>query len=354
MAIIITKNGKDAQKIEKSGFEKEDMLQQYIHENPESIPLYDIKEDTRLLILAREFETASGPIDALGIDKDGDIYIVETKLYKNPDKRKVLAQQLDYGAALWKQTAAFDEFVQALEVHVRKNFKVGLRDKVGAFFSLPEEAVEDLLDKMRTHLTDGRFRFVVLMDTLDPRLKDLISFVNQNSQFDIFAVELEFYKHEAYEIVIPKLYGAEVKKDIGVRDSERRKWDEEGFLTDAQTRLDEAEYGTVKKLFDFSKEAADRITYGTGTVKASANVKFDKVSHRSLYTIWSDGTLSLNFGWLHEGDAGRYRDEFKKALERLPNISIPEHYQEVFPNIPLEKWAPVADEFIAIIRELIR
>jgi hypothetical protein len=28
-------------------------------------------------------------------------------------------------------------------------------------------------------------------------------------------VQIEFYKHEDYEIVIPKLYGAEVKKDVG-------------------------------------------------------------------------------------------------------------------------------------------
>ena len=65
----------------------EDNLQQYIYDNPESIPLYEIKEDIRLLILAREFATKSGPIDAIGTDKDGEIYLVETKFYKNPKNR---------------------------------------------------------------------------------------------------------------------------------------------------------------------------------------------------------------------------------------------------------------------------
>jgi hypothetical protein len=50
----------------------------------------------------RAFPTNSGPIDALGINKDGEIYIIETKLYKNPDKRLVVAQVLDYGASLWQ------------------------------------------------------------------------------------------------------------------------------------------------------------------------------------------------------------------------------------------------------------
>jgi len=64
MSIIISKNLKNAVKVDRSSFALEDNLQQYIYDNPESIPLYDIKEDIKLLILAREFPTASGPIDA--------------------------------------------------------------------------------------------------------------------------------------------------------------------------------------------------------------------------------------------------------------------------------------------------
>ena len=41
MSIIISQDGKNAQKIDKSDFEKEGYLQNYIHENPESIPVYD-------------------------------------------------------------------------------------------------------------------------------------------------------------------------------------------------------------------------------------------------------------------------------------------------------------------------
>jgi hypothetical protein len=55
MSIIVSKNGRGAVKLSKTPFGLEDNLQQYIHNNPESIPLYDIKEDVQLLILAREF-----------------------------------------------------------------------------------------------------------------------------------------------------------------------------------------------------------------------------------------------------------------------------------------------------------
>ncbi|MCK4826105.1 hypothetical protein KA005_60725, partial [bacterium] len=98
MVIIVSKNNKNAQKVKRSDIKEEAYLQKYIHENPDAIPIYEINENKRLIVVSREFLTNSGPIDALAFDQDGEIYIVETKLYKNPDKRKVLAQLLDYGA----------------------------------------------------------------------------------------------------------------------------------------------------------------------------------------------------------------------------------------------------------------
>jgi len=95
MGIIISQGGKNAQKVNRTSFGLEDRLQQFIQDNPASIPIDEIKAGLRLLILAREFPTNSGPIDALGIDQEGSVYVIETKLYKNADKRRVLAQAFD-------------------------------------------------------------------------------------------------------------------------------------------------------------------------------------------------------------------------------------------------------------------
>lgn len=215
MAIIISKNGKNAVKVDKSNFALEDHLQQYIYDNPESIPLYDIKEDVRLLILAREFATKSGPIDALGVDKDGEIYLIETKLYKNPDKRMVVAQVLDYGASLWSNYRDFTNFTEQINFHTNKDFVKSLNQRLGEFYQMSEDEVDTLLENIRRNLNEGNFKFVVLMDYLHDQLKDLIIYLNNNSEFTVYAVELEYYKHNDFEILIPKLYGSEVKKDIG-------------------------------------------------------------------------------------------------------------------------------------------
>ena len=116
MSIIISKNGKNSQKLNCSVIPKENYLQEYIYNNPEVLPLEQIDEEIYLLIVAREFSTSSGPIDALGLDQSGNIYIIETKLYKNPDKRKVLAQVLDYGASLWRTYGDSREFLKKLVV----------------------------------------------------------------------------------------------------------------------------------------------------------------------------------------------------------------------------------------------
>jgi hypothetical protein len=351
MSIIISSNGSKAVKVDKSTFDKEDALQKYIYENPESIPLYDIREDIRLLILAREFPTNSGPIDAIGIDATGELYIVETKLYKNPDKRLVISQALDYGAALWKHSNDFNEFLGILDNHTQKVFGLKTMGKMKDFFNLQEEDVTAAIEKAKSNLNSGVFHFVVLMDQLDDRLKDLILFVNQNSQFDIYAVELEYYKHDKYEIIIPKIFGAEVKKDIGVSaasSSARRKWTEEMVVEDARKNYSQEQFKAFKIIYDFSKEKADEIRFGTGTYGTFSPI-FYKVSDKSLFTLGSDERLSFNFHWIN---SEVFVQKYAKAMEEI-GFNVPEDYEIVRPSVKSDEWAPRAKMFIEKIKELI-
>ena len=50
MPIIISKNGKDAKRVLRTIFEKEEDLLKYISENPDCIPIEDIKEDAQFVI----------------------------------------------------------------------------------------------------------------------------------------------------------------------------------------------------------------------------------------------------------------------------------------------------------------
>lgn len=315
MSIIISKQGQPAQKLDRAEFEKEDYLQNYIHENPESIPVYEIAEDKRLLVVCREFPTESGPIDALAIDKDGDLYIVETKLYKNPDKRTVVAQALDYGASLWKHLNDFNEFLSRVDKEVQAKFKMSFEEKVKSFFSIEQDDYQMLLENVSSKLKEGNMKFVILMDSMDERLKDLIIYVNQNSQFDIYAVQLEYYKFQEYEIMIPKIFGVEVKKNIKTSSGgSRRNWTKEEFLKDANEKSDKYVYGVVNNLLEFSYQNADKIIYGTGNQGCfSYKLKTPKGEITPLL-VYSDGEVYANLGYI------QYQDKVSnKFVEELIN-----------------------------------
>lgn len=292
MSIIISKKGEAAQKLDRAEFEQEDYLQNYIHENPESIPVYEIEADKKLLVVAREFPTESGPIDALAIDKDGDLYIVETKLYKNPDKRTVVAQALDYGASLWKHLNDFGEFTRMIDAEIQAKFHLTLEEKAKSFFGI--EDVNSMLDRMEANLKEGNIKFVILMDSMDERLKDLIIYVNQNSQFDIYAVQLEYYKFNEYEIMIPKIFGVEVKKNIRTAsNSARFAWTKEKLAEEMKLNIKHAGVrSAMLELYDFTNKNADEVGLGSGK-SGSFTFKFKDARPKSgivsVFNVYSDG-----------------------------------------------------------------
>ena len=323
MSIIISSEEGGAQKLDKSSFESEDYLQNYIHQNPEAIPVYEIQEDKRLFVVKRELETESGPIDALAIDKDGDIYIIETKLYKNPDKRTVVAQALDYGASLWKHTNDFGEFIGVLNGEIKKRFNLSFEEKIKEFFQIDEEQTALLLERMRLNLREGNIKFVILMDSMEERLKDLIVYVNQNSQFDIYAVQLEYYKFNSYEIMIPKIFGVEVRKNIGNSSANTRKnWTKEDFLQDLNSKTNPIKRELVKELLDFSFQNADKVTYGTGKDGIFRYVVKTSKGECTPFFVRSDGKIKLGLEWIKDQEKAPVEllENFLKKIDFIPSI----------------------------------
>lgn len=356
MGIIITRKGTDAKRLQPSGFQNEDYLQNYIANNPESLPLDEIGEDVQLMIIAREFSTSSGPIDVLAIDKQGWPYVLETKLYKNPDKRTVVAQILDYGAALWKGYGEPDQFIAELDELMGDEQVGGLRQRMQSFFGITGEECTQAIEALKTHIEEGAMRFVVLMDHLDPRLRDLILFLNQNSRFSIYAVEMEFYRHDDLEIVIPRLFGAEVRKEASLASSTvgRRRWDERSFFDELARRADPAAVDAIRRVFMASKPLADDISFGTGVRVGSFSPKFNRAGPKSFFTLRTDCRLVLNFGWLtpaYQADPVICR-RFRDAVERLELGELPGEDEPQHVYLLPDAWMPKVDGFIHAMSEV--
>jgi len=344
VAIVVKRKGEKARVIVRCPFSAELDLQQLVYNNPELLPISEIKEGEQFLLLDREVPTKSGPIDILGVDSEGEIYVVETKLFRNADKRKVLAQVLDYGAALWHSYQDSEAFLRMLEKRLLQKGQ-SLRNLLEEHFG----DAEKVLDGMRESLSLGKFRFVILMDSVPPDLKNLIRYVNRNTTFSVYIVELEYYVHpdQNIEIFVPGVFGAEIRREVREPGS-RQRWDESSFFRDLEERVDPETIAAVWKLYEHAKKRADVINWGTGRNAGSFNPRFLAVADKSIYSVYSDGRLVFNFVWLLEGGL---RTRLWTELKKIPCLAphVPDDLPKRSCVFPAEIWVPVCDEILDLL-----
>ena len=75
-------------------------LHDVLTSHPELLPAEDIGLG-QVVVVGQESGLASGYADLVYLDQNGQICLVEVKKEGNPDTRRVVAQLLDYAAALW-------------------------------------------------------------------------------------------------------------------------------------------------------------------------------------------------------------------------------------------------------------
>ena len=77
-------------------------VQELILRNPECLPISEIDESYNpIMPVCKELNTTVGPLDILMVSPNGELTIIETKLWRNPKaRREVVAQILDYAKEL--------------------------------------------------------------------------------------------------------------------------------------------------------------------------------------------------------------------------------------------------------------
>lgn len=347
MPIIISKEGRNTRKLERTSFKEELELQKYIENNPESIPIEDVKEGAKVIILAREFPVQAGNIDSIGIDEDGDIYIIETKLYKNTDKRYILAQILEYGAFLYKTYGNGEQFMVKLEECVTNRYELSLRQKLSEFFKLDEDKdeVENIIQAIKDNFDHSIFKFFVVMDVMPEFLREVILFVNESSKFDIFPVELEYYEHDGYQILIPKLFGKILRKDTGAGMDKGRIWNEKSFFERVEREIRDPQVkGIIDKLYKFTKEYSSLDPWPKWPTKYAVFNFYAKVGNKNvcLFQVRHYGTI-----YFYALNSGKIR-----MLNDM-GFDIPEDAKEKEPRLDIFKKQVSLDNFKTVIRDYI-
>lgn len=351
MTIIISKNGAGATRVRETGVSKELHLETYVAANPETLPLDDIREELKLVTLGQQFPTESGPIDVIAVDDQGELYLIETKLFRNPDKRQVIAQVLDYGAALWRSYRDGTKFLADLEMFLAgRGAELGQRLQEG--LGCNDEEVGAVKETIAKNVESGNLRFIILMDALHDRLRDLILFLNERSRFVVYAVEMRFYRYEGWEIVIPKIFGAEGVA-APANAGGRRRWDEKKFFSEVDKNLDAGLQRAIHELYEFAKSSGADVRWGTGVIHGSFNPRYPHLAQRSLFTVSSDGNVTLNFKWLADNsDVEAFRDRYADAVQRSGFCEVPSDYRRRFITAP-DGWHNRVDRYIVALRPLL-
>src|SRR5882724_11538941 len=199
MAIVIRKQGGKWEKTEKVIFADEAQLQKLLYESPELIPT---KTEDQAAVFTREAGLpGSGFTDLVGVDAQGNILIVETKLARNGEvRRKVIGQVLEYAAYLWGMS--FEDLDRFFVIRERKSLLELLCEKD------PTIDKDQLKQNVQEHLASGKFKLIIAVDTINPELEKIIAYISsRGSGLQLEAHELELYKQGQIEILVPQRYG---------------------------------------------------------------------------------------------------------------------------------------------------
>lgn len=177
----------------------------------------------REVVIEGAAEAGSGKIDCLLIDEKGAITIVETKLAKNGESRRVVVGQIfDYISALTNYN--FDKLDQALD-----------NELSGKMSEMDDEAGNNFRRAIDRNLAEGNARLVIALDESNEHLRRIVSFLSDNTDFELDLVEISCYLDGEKKIyssnIVVDSANHEEKKDQkrhsfrnGVLDSLQEEW----------------------------------------------------------------------------------------------------------------------------------
>lgn len=141
----------------------EALIQDIVFKYPECLPISAIDESYNPAIsICTELSTPVGPLNVLLATPSGELIIVETKLWRNPEARRVIvAQILDYAKEMSKWT------YEDLQREVNRRSK-GSGNSLYQIFSKEDSPFlvdeQSFIDSISRNLKQGRFLLLIVGD----------------------------------------------------------------------------------------------------------------------------------------------------------------------------------------------
>ncbi len=193
-------------KLEKSQVVDEQTIQELIFQHVECLPISDIEESYNPLVpICMELNTLVGAIDIFMVSPDGELCIIETKLWRNPEaRRKVVAQILDYAKELTRWS------YEDLQREVNRR----LKSKGNSLYEIVKQQYEELMpdeayfvDSVSRNLRRGKFLLLIVGDGIKENALAISEFLNNYAHlnFSLAMVQLNIFSSDGVnQLIIPQ------------------------------------------------------------------------------------------------------------------------------------------------------
>jgi hypothetical protein len=220
------------------------------------------------------------------------------------------------------------------------------------------DSVDAFFERFQVNLREGQVRLVFFMEDSPMELRSVVDFLNrQMERSEVLLVEARQYHLGDTRVVVPILFGyteqARQIKRSQVPQAQRKRWDRASFLEDARSRLSEMEYGAVQSVLTACEDLGCEIRWGTGKTAASFIVGNSQVCAKTIFAVYSDGTLWLPFGALRGDPQSESVSAHLAEMAGTLGLKLPEDYRLRWVMYRSKEWTAKAQSLIAAFRDLI-
>ena len=175
-----------------------------------------------LMIISRQQQTSTGKIiDLMGLDKDGNVVIIEIK--KDQAPRKVISQVLDYG--VWAESLTY----QTLNSIAKQQQKLPKHNNLLEMF-------RDWADELDPEFNQNQ-KLYVIGEEIDEETRALASYL-QRKGVDLFCLELNFHENKGEKKCTIQRVVDEVKNNDYPKD-QKRSFTEQDWVERADKNIQE-------------------------------------------------------------------------------------------------------------------
>jgi hypothetical protein len=242
----------------------------------------------------------------------------------------VIGQILEYASYLWKMR--YEEVDEKINQMTGKTLADLMRESIAGDWD------EELFrNNVSSNLENGSFMLVIVVDEINEELNQIIRYINEcsKSTFSLHALEMNRFQSNNLEILVPHLHGNSTKAAIT---GQKQSWNEERFLKAVAERNPPTNANIAKELYQWTKENADRRWFGQGKETGSFTLHFLKGGRTiAPFTLYTDGRLSINFGYLFGALSQETLEQFYAELIEIPTMShIPKVFANKYPSVKID------------------